>query len=145
LYGQKEISKNSLTKGDLLFNRTNSRELVGKTTLFDLDEQFTFAGYLVKLVPNKELCNPYFLNIFMNLPPIKKKIRSIAKGSIGQANISPPQIKQLSIFVPPIKLQNQFEKIIREINSSIISLEIKLKKLQDFDNSLKFNIFEDVN
>ena len=76
------------SKGDILFNRTNSRELVGKTAIFDLDGDYTFAGYLVRLITNNKICNPYFLAAFMNLPPIKQKIRLMARGSVGQANIN---------------------------------------------------------
>jgi len=46
---KKEFESLKLVKGDLLFNRTNSKELVGKTAVFNLDDDFVFASYLIRL------------------------------------------------------------------------------------------------
>ena len=45
----KDLARYSVRRGDLLFNRTNSQELVGKMGVWDRDEPFAFAGYLVRL------------------------------------------------------------------------------------------------
>src|SRR4051812_40684806 len=46
---EREYTKWTVRRGDLLFNRTNSRELVGKTAVWDRDDLFAFAGYLVRV------------------------------------------------------------------------------------------------
>ena len=53
-------------KGDLLFNRTNSADLVGKVGLFNLDGCFLFASYLVRIQTNRSLLLPEFLNYYLN-------------------------------------------------------------------------------
>src|SRR5207249_4839211 len=58
---QEEFGKYRLQKGDILFNRTNSFEHVGRTGIFLLDGDYAFASYLVRLVVNRDLVNPLFL------------------------------------------------------------------------------------
>ena len=82
---ENEIDKCVVRKGDVLFNRTNSLELIGKTCLFDLDEPMIIAGYLIR-VRFKELILPVFFTRLFNLQEIKKKLRSMAKGAVNQAN-----------------------------------------------------------
>ncbi|EUB20717.1 restriction endonuclease subunit S, partial [Fusobacterium sp. CM22] len=60
-----EKEKFLLKKGELLFNRTNSKELVGKTGLFNLDIPMAFAGYLIRIKPSN-LIHSKFLLFFMN-------------------------------------------------------------------------------
>ncbi|MBR6285972.1 MAG: restriction endonuclease subunit S, partial [Bacteroidaceae bacterium] len=68
---ENEIDKCVVRKGDVLFNRTNSLELIGKTCLFDLDEPMIIAGYLIR-VRFKELILPVFFTRLFNLQEIKK-------------------------------------------------------------------------
>ena len=56
--------KNLLNNGDLLFNRTNSKELVGKTAVFELDGDYTFASYLIRLKLDTEKANAHYITIF---------------------------------------------------------------------------------
>ena len=82
-----ELEKCLVHKGDILFNRTNSKEWVGKTALFDLDEDMVIAGYIVR-VRVKPYILPSFVVAYMNLPYMKKILKSMAKGAVHQANIS---------------------------------------------------------
>lgn len=63
-----EFAKYKLNRGDVLFNRTNSIEHVGKTGLFDLDGEYCFASYLVRVVPDTKQVLPLFLTMMMNSP-----------------------------------------------------------------------------
>jgi len=60
-----EAEKYRVEKGDILFNRTNSIDLVGKSGIFDLDSEFVFASYLIRVQTNDDM-NPYFLNYYLN-------------------------------------------------------------------------------
>ena len=57
-----DFAKFSLKKRDVLFNRTNSYELVGKTAIFDIEGDYTFASYLIRLVPKTAQLLPEYLN-----------------------------------------------------------------------------------
>lgn len=50
--GEGDFEKFRVQKTDILFNRTNSYELVGKAAIFDLDGDFTFASYLARASPD---------------------------------------------------------------------------------------------
>ena len=73
-----EIEKCVVRKGDVLFNRTNSIDLVGKTAIFDLTEDMVIAGYIIRIRLNERLL-PEVLSQYMNLKVIKDILRSMAK------------------------------------------------------------------
>ena len=52
-----------LARGDLLFNRTNSAELVGKTAVWDRDDAYAFAGYLVRVRFDESVILPDYVSV----------------------------------------------------------------------------------
>ena len=82
-----EIEKCIVRKGDVLFNRTNSIDLVGKTAMFDLAEDMVIAGYIIRVRLNNRLL-PEVFSQYMNLEALKDLLRSMAKGAVNQANIN---------------------------------------------------------
>ncbi|HDV4682180.1 TPA: restriction endonuclease subunit S, partial [Escherichia coli] len=61
----KEKDKYLVKEGDLLFNRTNSKELVGKTAVYEEDRPMAFAGYLIRVRPNS-IGNNYYISGYLN-------------------------------------------------------------------------------
>jgi type I restriction enzyme S subunit len=92
----------NLEKHDLLFNRTNSPELVGKVGLFDNEsiQNITFASYLVRLRVSSEH-SAYWLNYLLNSTNFWAYARSQAFVSLHQANLNPTRYRQMLIPVPP--------------------------------------------
>jgi len=109
-----EKEKFLLKKGELLFNRTNSKELVGKTGLFNLDIPMAFAGYLIRIKPSN-LIHSKFLLFFMNSEFMKKLLYNKAKNIVGMANINAKELEDFSIILPPIELQNKFAERVEKI------------------------------
>ena len=109
-----EKEKFLLKKGELLFNRTNSKELVGKTGLFNLDIPMAFAGYLIRIKPSN-LIHSKFLLFFMNSEFMKKLLYNKAKNIVGMANINAKELEDFSIILPPIELQKKFAERIEKI------------------------------
>jgi len=103
-----EFAKYKLNKGDLLFNRTNSIEHVGKTGLFDLDGDYCFASYLVRVVPNTKVVLPKFLERMMNSPAFQADAKGKASKSINQANINATVMRNLKVPVPSLSEQRKF-------------------------------------
>jgi type I restriction enzyme S subunit len=68
---EKELSKYLVRKGDILFNRTNSKELVGKTAVYRRDEPMAYAGYLIRIRPNKHN-NSEYIAAYLNSTHGKK-------------------------------------------------------------------------
>lgn len=104
-----ERSKYTVRRGDLLFNRTNSADLVGKTAVFDLDDEFAFAGYLVRARTNKK-ATPEFISAYLNSSYGKAVLRGMAKSIVGMANINAKEMQGIAIPAPPIELQRQFSE-----------------------------------
>ncbi|HLN26974.1 MAG TPA: restriction endonuclease subunit S [Gemmataceae bacterium] len=83
-----DFEQYQLHTGDVLFNRTNSFELVGKTGIFTLHGDYCFASYLVRLNLDRQKVLPEFLNYFMNSGRFQKSVKEKASQSINQANIN---------------------------------------------------------
>jgi type I restriction enzyme, S subunit len=86
--GEKEFEKYRLQCGDILFNRTNSFEPVGKTGIYKLQGEHCFASYLVRLHLDKNQIVAEFLNYLMNSTRFQNSLKSKASKSINQANIN---------------------------------------------------------
>jgi type I restriction enzyme S subunit len=95
-----EFQRYRLRPGDVLFNRTNSFELVGKTGIFALDGDYCFASYLVRLNPDPTLVLPEFLNYFMNSERFQRTVKEKASRSINQANINATILSNELISIP---------------------------------------------
>ena len=100
------FQKYQLFRGDILFNRTNSIEHVGRTAIFDLDGSYCFASYLIRLSVAKDVANPFYLTAFMNTESFQSGIKQYASRSIGQSNINAKSLAAYLIPLPPIATQN---------------------------------------
>ena len=63
---ENEIVEYMLHDGDVLFNRTNSPELVGKTAIYKGERPAVFAGYLIRVNHILTMVNGQYLNLFLN-------------------------------------------------------------------------------
>ena len=124
-----EIEKCIVRYGDILFNRTNSIELVGKTCLFDKKEPMVIAGYIIRVRLNDTLL-PVVLARMFNLASIKKLLRSMAKGAVNQANINSKELASIRIPLPPLPLQRLFAQRIEQIEREKSEVQ---KSIQDLE------------
>ena len=100
--------KYALETGDILFNRTNSKELVGKTGIWRLSEPAVAASYFVRVRVNEDTILPDYFWAFMNTRHMKSVLYSTARGAIGQSNINAQELRALAIPCPPTSLQQAF-------------------------------------
>ncbi|ALU87249.1 restriction modification system DNA specificity domain-containing protein [Herbaspirillum rubrisubalbicans M1] len=125
----KDMESTKLEDGDLLFNRTNSKELVGKCAIWrPTPGEYSFASYLVRLRLKSEM-TPEFLWATLNSAYGKYRLLNSAKQAVSMANVSPTDLGRITVPLPPLELQEKFSKFIRaieEIRSQI------LKKLDQF-------------
>jgi type I restriction enzyme S subunit len=127
-------------RGDILFNRTNSPDLVGKTALYRGDEPLAYAGYLVRVRTN-ELADPEYVAAFLNTRYSKRVLRNMCKTIIGMANINAKQLQAIEIPVPPIDLQRKFAQAIHGIVELKIIQRSHLAELDDLFASLQYRAF----
>lgn len=136
-----EQKKYLVYKGEVLFNRTNSKELVGKTAVYKENEPMAYAGYLVKAIPN-ERATGEFIATYMNTKYVKSKLLNMAKNIVGMANINAEEFKKIDIYIPPIELQNEYIKFIEQVDKLKFEMENGLKELEDNFNSLMQKAFK---
>ena len=96
----REPRKWLLQKGDLLINRTNSKELVGKTAVFDLDGDYTYASYVIRYRFDTNMVIPEYINILFMLPIVREQIDAMSRQTAGQCNINSDEIGSIRIPVP---------------------------------------------
>jgi type I restriction enzyme S subunit len=126
-----DVSKYLLRRGDLLFNRTNSLEHVGRTAIFNGDERVAFASYLVRLRVDETVLTPEFLNVFLNWPPIQQLLKSMATRGVSQANISAGKLKELDIFLPPLSTQRAIGQLLGSLDAVLDAEERRLNALSE--------------
>jgi type I restriction enzyme S subunit len=138
---EKERSKYLVNKGELLFNRTNSKELVGKTAVYRKTMPMAYAGYLVKLIPNKN-ANTEYISAYLNSKHGKLVLLNMAKNIVGMANINAEELKKIKILLPPIELQNQFAETVQKIELQKELMQQSLTELENNFNSLMQKAFK---
>ena len=111
---ESDIEKLALKKYDVLFNRTNSPEHVGKVGIYLSDKPAIFAGYLIRIHYKPELIEPVYLCHILNSKKIREYGFSIMSKSINQANISGSALQKYKIPVPPLAEQ---QKIVAQISA----------------------------
>lgn len=118
-------------KGDILFNRTNSKDLVGKTAMFDLDEEMIIAGYIIRVRVNTAEVLPIYVVRYMNTPFMKTYFKNLCKGAVNQANINSKELKAVPILIPSFELQQQFAAKIEAIEKQ---KELIKKSISETEN-----------
>lgn len=114
---ENELDKCTVRRGDVLFNRTNSKELVGKTCVYDRDEMMVLAGFVIRVRVNDRVL-PEFLSAFLNTDFSKKTLSEMCKAAIGQANINAQEMQNIGLYLPPLELQRQFVQFKKQIDKS---------------------------
>jgi type I restriction enzyme S subunit len=137
-----EVERYSLREGDILFNRTNSKELVGKTGLWDGTRGAIVASYFIRLRVQRELLSPHYLWAFMNTGHMKRVIFDTARGAIGQSNINSKELKAFPLPVPPLLLQQQFALRCVDVSGLATQQSTATAKAQATFDALLANVFD---
>jgi type I restriction enzyme S subunit len=111
-----EIIKYILKKDDVLFNRTNSAEWVGKTAIYKGERPAIFAGYLIRINRIENLLDANFITYYLNSLEAKKYGNSVRSFGVNQSNINGTKLKSYPVSLPPLEEQT---KIVQEIESRL--------------------------
>jgi len=109
-----ELTKYLLRWGDLLFNRTNSAELVGKSAVYYEDAEAVFASYLIRFRFAKDAAEPDFVCAYINSRNGRAFIERNMGRAIGQVNVSASTMHKMPIPVPEIAEQRRIAGILRD-------------------------------
>ena len=112
-----DIKTYKLEYGDLLFNRTNSKELVGKTAIYKAEYPAIYAGYLVRVTAL--IAKSEYLNFTMQSEYYKEWCRRVRSNGVNQSNINAEKLKRLLIPLPPLAEQKRIVAKLEQINALI--------------------------
>lgn len=117
--GIEEIEKFSLKDRDVLFNRTNSYEWVGRTGIFykENNEPKVFASYLVRLIPDEEQITAEYLTTFLSSKYGVADIKRRARESINQTNVNPEEVKNIEIPILTMPFQQKITELLQNANA----------------------------
>ena len=127
-------------EGDILFNRTNSKELVGKTAVYVGPEPMAYAGYLVR-GRTKGSCSPEYISAFLNSPWGKEKLQSMCKSIVGMANINAKEFQSIILPIPPKNEQMHFKARVLAIREKKQLLVNQLNVFETLFKSLQNQAF----
>lgn len=133
----------SLERGDLLFNRTNSKELVGKTAVFDEDGDFTFASYLIRVRLSRDRADVDFFNYLFNSGFLRKQVGVVSRQTLGQANVNVRELREFLVPLPPLAIQERIVSTMNRLRKRLNGLRCEAEALRkeaftSFENALFF-------
>jgi len=127
-----DLEKYRLEEGDLLFNRTNSPGLVGKTALFDLDFECVCASYLVQFKLDTNQIDPKYAHYFFQTAAAHRQLRALTTRGVSQANINPSHLERdLRVVHPPLEKQNQIIETIDSWDRAIEQVDALIERKQE--------------
>ena len=135
-----ELDKCTVRRGDVLFNRTNSKELVGKTCVYNRDEMMVLAGFVIRVRVTERVL-PEFLSAFLNTDFSKQMLLGMCKAAIGQANINAQEMQNIGIYLPPTELQRQFVQFKEQTDKSKLAIQQSIEKLETLKKALMQQYF----
>lgn len=130
-------------KGDLLFNRTNSKELVGKTAVYMRDESMAIAGYLVRVRMN-ERGNAHYVSGYLNSAHGKRTLQARAKSIVGMANINAQEMQDIPLLLPPVEQQEKYASIVGAIQERLKKQHAFLREAEVLRATLSDRFFSHV-
>jgi len=127
-----------LEYNDVLFNRVNAEEFVGRTGIFKLKGNYVFASYLIRLEikPDSEIL-PDYLNIFLNCKFGKKQIRRFARRAVNQANVNAEELKNFKIALISLDIQRSVSRL---SNKAWTKIELSKSLYSEAENLLLVEI-----
>lgn len=125
-----EVDRYRVEPGDLLFNRTNSKELVGKCAVFSEPGDWVFASYLIRVRLRRDEVLPQFASDFLNSSTGRLQIDRLSRQIIGMTNINADELKQILLPLPPEPKQQEL------LAAMDVARVARLAKLADADAML---------
>ena len=129
-------------KGDLLFSRANTKELVGATALVDKDYPHLLLPDKIWKIVVSDKVSPVYLKAYLSEPWIRELMSKVATGTSGSMyNISMEKLRQIPVLLPPIERQNAFASFVQRIDKLRIDVQAALDKAQTLFDSLMQEYF----
>ncbi len=141
---EKVIAPYVARRGDVFFNRTNSQQHVGKVGIYRHDDPTVFASYLIRVVPNPELIDNYFLGQVLNSYSVQYRIKRYATPGVQQVNINATNLGKVLIPLPSsergLKEQREIAAILEQADEMVRHYQPVLEAQQELKRSLMHDL-----
>lgn len=128
--------KIDLRRGDLLFNRTNSADLVGKVALVDTDAKLSYASYLLRMRTEPTVASTTWLFYRLSAPDFQEQLRSLATKGVSQSNINPTKMRALLIAVPSTAEQSEIVAALGSVDERSVAELLRAQQLRSLKGAL---------
>ncbi|MDV6278520.1 restriction endonuclease subunit S [Rhodococcus erythropolis] len=135
-----KVERFTVRAGDVVFNRTNSPDLVGKTAVYRGAEPLAYAGYLVRL-RTKDDSAPEYISAFLNSRYGKAVLRGICKSIVGMANINAREVQSIKIPQPATAILSAFNERVAVVEQNKAQHRAALAELDDLFASIQSRAF----
>ncbi|AUB79513.1 restriction endonuclease subunit S [Candidatus Thiodictyon syntrophicum] len=140
----KLLDRYLLKRGDVLFNRTNSQEHVGKVGVYRSDAPAVFASYLIRLHPDVEQIDNYYLGQVLSAYPAQCRIKRYATPGVQQVNINAKNLGKALIPIPTgaagLEEQHQIAALLEQADERVRCYGPVLKSLEQLKKSLMHDL-----
>lgn len=137
-----EINRYLLRENDIVINRVNSIEYLGKCAhIVGLKEKTVFESNMMRFHMDEKKVNAVYVTEVLCTEDIYRQILRRAKKSVNQASINQEDVKSLEILVPPLSLQNQFAAFVERVDQQKQTVQQSLEKLELMKNALMQEYF----
>lgn len=136
------IEEFALKEGDVLINRVNSRNYVGKTALVGaLQEPVVFESNMMRLRLETQRVRERFFAEFMQTQDARRQLAPMVKDAINQSSINQQDVKMIEVPMPPIEVQDAFVCTIDDLESQRTALESSTRLADVLFTSLQSRAF----
>ncbi|WP_425477079.1 restriction endonuclease subunit S [Thermocrinis minervae] len=137
----KDISNYLVKKGDIIFNNTNSEELVGKTAYFNHDnKKFVISNHMTIIRVIDERLSAYFIAKYLHKKWYEGYYKIICRRHVNQCSINLARLSNIPIPLPPLPVQQKIAEILSAVDEKIQAEENKKKALQELFKSMLHNL-----
>jgi len=136
-----EIEKYGVYKGDVIFNNTNSPDLVGRAAYFDVDRQFVLSNHMTRLRVDPDLLDAEFLARYLNYLWHVGASSRWAKHWVNQAAIDQAGLEKFEIPIPPLPEQRRIVAILRKADELRQLRRQANQRAEDLPNAIMSNLF----
>ena len=139
---QATVSKYELREKDIIINRVNSPEYLGKSALITgLEETTVFESNMMRFTVDPEQANPRFIVDQFRSEYLKRQIATASKPAVNQSSINQTDVKSFEVRLPPVALQNRYAEIVGAKDRADSELQAGLVMARDLLSSLSQRAF----
>lgn len=138
-----ELKRYSLYENDIVINRVNSIEYLGKCGLIQgLVENTVFESNMMRLHVDEHKFHPVYITKLLCSEFIYQQILGRAKKAVNQASINQKDVQSFVVYMPPIEQQDQFAAFVKQTDKSKMAVQQSLNKLELLKKSLMQKYFD---